>query len=43
MLGQGGQILYMLPEQDLVILRFGEKMQLLHSTLYDIADTLATR
>jgi CubicO group peptidase (beta-lactamase class C family) len=43
MLGQGGQVLYMMPQEDLVVLRFGEKMQLLHSTLYDVADTLATR
>ncbi len=34
MLGQGGQILYILPEHDLIVLRFGERTQLLHTTLY---------
>lgn len=34
MLGQGGQVVYLLPDQDAVVVRFGEKLQLLHSTLY---------
>lgn len=34
MLGQSGQVLYMLPAEDLVVLRTGEKAQRLHSTLY---------
>lgn len=34
MMGQGGQILYLLPDQDLLVLRFGDHMQLLHTTLY---------
>lgn len=34
MMGQGGQIVYMMPDKDLVVVRFGEKHSLLHSTLY---------
>ena len=34
LMGQGGQVLYLLPEQDLVVYRAGEREQLLHSTLY---------
>ncbi|TYC51233.1 serine hydrolase [Rhodobacterales bacterium] len=34
MLGQGGQVVYLMPEQDLVVVRFGEGFSLLHSTLY---------
>jgi CubicO group peptidase (beta-lactamase class C family) len=34
MLGQGGQVLYLLPDEDIVAIRFGERMQRLHSTLY---------
>jgi CubicO group peptidase (beta-lactamase class C family) len=34
MMGQGGQIVYMMPEKDLVVVRFGERHSLLHSTLY---------
>lgn len=33
-MGQGGQVLYLLPEQQLVVYRSGETVQLLHSTLY---------
>lgn len=33
-MGQGGQVLYLLPEQQLVVYRAGETVQLLHSTLY---------
>ena len=33
-MGQGGQVLYLLPEQQLVVYRSGETAQLLHSTLY---------
>ena len=33
-LGRGGQIVYMMPERSLVVVRFGEGLQLLHSTLY---------
>lgn len=32
--GHGGQLVYMLPEHDLVIVRFGRKHTLLHSTVY---------
>ena len=34
MFGSRGQTVYMMPEKDLVVVRFGEKIQLLHSTLY---------
>ena len=34
LMGQGGQVLYLLPEQQLVVYRAGETVQLLHSTLY---------
>ena len=34
-LGQGGQVVYLKPESDLVVVRFGEGLQLLHSTLYE--------
>lgn len=32
--GSRGQVVYMMPERDLVVARFGGKIQLLHSTLY---------
>lgn len=35
-LGHGGQMVYLLPEQDAVVVRFGERAQLLHSTLYEL-------
>ena len=35
-LGQGGQILYLVPNENMVVIRFGDKHQLLHSTLYEI-------
>lgn len=35
-IGQGGQTLYMMPEHDLVVVRFGERHQKLHSTLYTV-------
>ena len=34
MMGMGGQLLYLKPQQDLVVFRAGERMQLLHTTLY---------
>lgn len=34
MLGRGGQVVYLMPEKDLIVVRFGGKVQLLHSTLY---------
>ena len=34
MMGMGGQLLYLMPQQDLVVFRSGEKIPLLHSTLY---------
>lgn len=36
-MGRGGQMLYLLPESDMVVVRFGEHQQLLHSTLYELA------
>jgi CubicO group peptidase (beta-lactamase class C family) len=33
-MGQNGQILYIMPEKNLVVYRAGERYQLLHSTLY---------
>ena len=35
-LGHGGQVVYLLPRQDAVVVRFGERVQLLHSTLYEL-------
>ncbi|MEJ2123825.1 MAG: serine hydrolase [Alphaproteobacteria bacterium] len=34
MLGTGGQVIYLMPERDLVVVRMGERTSLLHSTLY---------
>ena len=36
MMGHGGQVVYLLPNQDAVVVRFGESAQLLHSTLYEV-------
>jgi CubicO group peptidase (beta-lactamase class C family) len=41
MLGQGGQVLYLLPGEDMVVLRVGERMQRLHSTLYAAGRAIA--
>jgi len=38
--GNGGQIVYLMPDKDLVVVRFGDTMQLLHSTLYATWRTL---
>lgn len=35
-MGNGGQMLYLMPDKDLVVVRFGEGLPLLHSTLYAI-------
>jgi CubicO group peptidase (beta-lactamase class C family) len=40
--GQNGQILYLMPEHDLVVYRAGEKVQLLHSTLYGAWNSILT-
>ncbi|MCX2723545.1 serine hydrolase [Roseibium salinum] len=40
MMGQGGQIVYIMPEKDLVVVRFGEQHSLLHSTLYSAWNSL---
>ena len=34
MFGNGGQVIYLLPEKDLIVVRLGERISLLHSTLY---------
>ncbi|MEP1442602.1 MAG: serine hydrolase [Hyphomicrobiales bacterium] len=39
-LGQGGQTVYLIPNENMVVIRFGDKHQLLHSTLYEIHRTL---
>ncbi|WP_208350660.1 serine hydrolase domain-containing protein [Pseudaestuariivita rosea] len=36
-MGHGGQILYLLPDHDIVVVRFGARPQLLHSTLYEVS------
>jgi CubicO group peptidase (beta-lactamase class C family) len=41
--GQGGQVLYMMPEQGVVVFRSGDREQLLHSTLYWSWDSLPPR
>ncbi|WP_269583207.1 serine hydrolase domain-containing protein [Roseibium sp. Sym1] len=41
MMGQGGQIVYIMPGEDLVVVRFGERHSLLHSTLYSAWNSLA--
>ncbi|MDA4844246.1 serine hydrolase domain-containing protein [Hoeflea poritis] len=42
MLGRGGQTTYMMPQHDLVVVRFGERIPLLHSTLYAAWDSVST-
>jgi CubicO group peptidase (beta-lactamase class C family) len=34
-MGTGGQVVYLMPDKDLVIVRFGERPQRLHSTFYE--------
>ena len=34
MMGMGGQLLYLMPQRDLIVFRAGERMPLLHTTLY---------
>jgi CubicO group peptidase (beta-lactamase class C family) len=34
-MGTGGQTVYLMPDKDLVVVRFGERPQRLHSTLYE--------
>lgn len=36
MMGHGGQVVYLVPDSDAVVVRFGAEMQLLHSTLYEL-------
>lgn len=36
LMGHGGQVVYLLPDQETVVVRFGETPQRLHSTLYEI-------
>ena len=35
-MGHGGQTTYIMPDKDLIVVRFGGKQQLLHSTLYGV-------
>lgn len=41
LMGHGGQVVYLLPEQGQVVVRFGAEPQLLHSTLYELFATKA--
>ena len=41
--GSRGQTVYLMPERDLVVVRFGGKIQLLHSTLYGVGRSLGLR
>ncbi len=36
--GLGGQMVYLVPDSDLIVVRFGERYQLLHTTLYQASD-----
>lgn len=38
--GSRGQTVYMMPERNLVVVRFGGKIQLLHSTLYGVEHSI---
>lgn len=40
-MGQNGQILYIMPDKNLVVYRAGERHQLLHSTLYGAWNSIA--
>lgn len=40
LLGQNGQVLYLMPQHGLVVYRAGERVQLLHSTLYGTWNSL---
>lgn len=40
LLGQNGQVLYLMPQRGLVVYRAGERIQLLHSTLYGAWNSL---
>ena len=40
LLGQNGQVLYLMPQHGLVVYRAGERIQLLHSTLYGAWNSL---
>ena len=42
MFGSRGQVVYLMPKNDLVVVRFGEQIQLLHSTLYSAWNTVHT-
>ena len=38
--GRGGQTVYLMPERDLIVVRFGDEQQLLHSTLYEVWNSI---
>jgi len=42
-MGQNGQILYIMPEKNLVVYRAGERYQLLHSTLYEAWNSIVPK
>lgn len=39
-MGHNGQVVYLMPQEKLVVVRFGEKPQLLHSTLYEVWNSI---
>lgn len=41
--GRGGQTVYLMPRQNLIVVRFGEEQQLLHSTLYAAWNSITPR
>lgn len=41
--GSRGQTVYLMPARDLVVVRFGNKIQLLHSTLYGVGRSVGIR
>ncbi len=39
-MGSRGQVTYLMPDQDLVVVRFGDGFQKLHSTLYEVGKSV---
>ena len=42
-MGHNGQVVYLMPEKNLIIVRFGGKPQLLHSTLYEAWNSITAK
>ena len=42
-MGHNGQVVYLMPEKNLIVIRFGEKPQLLHSTLYEVWNSIGKK